>query len=1029
MNISDYDFKKAKAAKETFINTIHYQEIYGPKTIVLTQIGSFYEVYGIQHTGIQRDFENDIECVIDDDDNDDNIIDTQYTEYRQICNLNVAEKKMVVTHIPTNTICKVLMSGFGMIQIDKYISILQKHGYIVVRIDQESMGVKNPKRHVQGIYSPGCKVISSLEDEVTTNNIVCIWIESTLKQICIGISSIDTYTGKCSMYQYTTDNLHSPITYDDLERYISIIRPNEFIIISKMNSTTIDEIIGFIGIQQSNNISVHRVDLRKCKKVKNCEKQTYQKELLSKFYKFDDFSIFNQNFYHHIIATQSFCYLLDFIFEHNPDLIRNIEFPIFENLQQRLILYNHSLKQLNIIDDGVHTGKYSSICKMLNECVTPLGKRHFEFTLLHPIIDPIILNREYDIIEYIMSMNIAHHNFIQLSLKKMGDLQKIIRGILIKRMTPKMVYILYKFLTTSILIDNSLKNDTIVQQYLLENNTLNSSEEVKEIISYLENTFYLERGRYYNYFINFNKIVIRPGISTELDELMKNELESMDKINSCIIFLNRIIDSKNDKTVDYIKLHETDKFGLNLVCTVTRSKLLIDALKKFKDSEEINSKGAVELDYISSFDSEIKKFIFVFEDLQLLRRTNTENYIDCKFIQNLCTIGKKSKIDFNEEHNKTYNNCIANLEKFYQSLNRVYKYITSIDMIYCKALIAIKYHYCKPQIQENSTSFFRVEKIRHPIIECIQNNEFYIPNDLYLNSQSMILYGTNSVGKTSFIRSVGISIILAQSGFYVPASSFIYCPYENLFTRILNNDNLFESLSTFIVEMLELKTILQFSKSRSIILGDELCSGTESISGRSIVVAGLESIKDSKSTAIFTTHLHELMDYSEIKDMIKDDKLIVKHMSVIYNRAKNLLIYNRTLKDGNGPNIYGLEVLKKLGFPIKFLERADYLRIKYFPLSGSVLEKETSIYSSEKIRGICEECNLEMSTETHHIYHQKNADVNGFITTIDGRVFHKNHPKNLKCVCEKCHKKFHAKDNDDVEDETSVLSVPSFSTI
>lgn len=1027
MNISDYNFKKATVAKETFINTFYYQEIYGQKTIVLTQIGSFYEVYGIQHTKIQAN-EDFVDDIVNEDDDENDILDTQYTEFRQICNLNIAEKKMLVTHIPTNTICKILMSGFGMIQIEKYISILQKNGYIVVRIDQDSMGVKSPGRHVQGIYSPGCRVTSSFDDEITSNNTVCIWLESTSKQICIGISSIDTYIGKCSIYQYTADNLHSPITYDDLERFISITQPNEFIIISKMDNNTIDEIIGFIGIQQSNNISIHRVDLRKSKKVKNCEKQTYQKELLSKFYKFDDFSVFNQNFYHHIIATQSFCYLLDFIFEHNPDLVRNIEFPIFENLQKRLILYNHSFKQLNIISDGVHTGKYSSVCKMLNECVTPLGKRHFQFTLLHPINDPIVLNREYNIIEYIMSMNSAHHNFIQLSLKKMGDLQKLIRGILTKRITPKMLYVLYKFLITSLLIDNSLKNDTVVQQYLLENDTLNSAEEVKQIILYLENTFYLEKGRYCNNFTNFEKIIIKPGISKNLDELLKNQLESMDKINSCIIFLNRIIDCKNDKNTNYVKLHETDKFGLTLVCTMARSKLLIDALKKFKDSEKINSEGIVELDYISSFDSEIKKFTFVFEDLQLLKKNTTENYIDCKFIQNLCNIGKKVKEEVIEEHNITYNNAISNLEQFYQSLNRLYKYITSIDMIYCKALIAIKYHYCKPQIQENSTGFFKVEKIRHPIIECIQNNEFYIPNDLYLNSQSMILYGTNSVGKTSFIRSVGIAIILAQSGFYVPASSFIYCPYENLFTRILNNDNLFEALSTFVVEMLELKTILQFSKPKSIILGDELCSGTESISAKSIVVAGLEFIRDNKSTAIFTTHLHELMEYSEINDMIKNNELVVKHMSVVYNRAKNILIYNRMLKDGNGSSIYGLEVLKKLGFPIKYLERADYLRIKYFPLSGSILEKETSVYSAEKVRGICEECNVEMSTETHHIYRQKNADANGFITTADGRVFHKNHPKNLKCVCEKCHRKFHTNIEND-EDQMSVLTIPSFSTI
>ena len=83
------------------------------------------------------------------------------------------------------------------------------------------------------------------------------------------------------------------------------------------------------------------------------------------------------------------------------------------------------------------------------------------------------------------------------------------------------------------------------------------------------------------------------------------------------------------------------------------------------------------------------------------------------------------------------------------------------------------------------------------------------------------------MGKSSFIKAIGIAIIVAQAGFYVPCQEFIYFPYKNIFTRILGNDNLFKGLSSFAVEMLELKTILNMADKDSLVLGDELCSGTK----------------------------------------------------------------------------------------------------------------------------------------------------------------------------------------------------------
>ena len=130
--------------------------------------------------------------------------------------------------------------------------------------------------------------------------------------------------------------------------------------------------------------------------------------------------------------------------------------------------------------------------------------------------------------------------------------------------------------------------------------------------------------------------------------------------------------------------------------------------------------------------------------------------------------------------------------------------------------------------------------MRHILIETLLCDETYVTNDLSLDSDKLgvLLYGTNAVGKSSLIKAIGIIVIMAQAGFYVPCSGFVYSPYKHIFTRILGNDNLFKGLSSFAVEMLELKTILSIADKDSLVLGDELCSGTESNSAMSIFYFG-----------------------------------------------------------------------------------------------------------------------------------------------------------------------------------------------
>jgi len=997
--------------KEYFELTRKYKNEYGEKTIVLMQVGAFFEVYGLKNN------------------NSDKISGSEIIIFSQICDLNIADKKTCVGHE------SVVMAGFSTYMIDKYLRKLQDDGCTVVVYVQDEQA-KNTTRSLNGIYSPGTYFFP--DNVHITNNTTCIWLNvvnmnnSILnKRSCnpknnqiirVGISNIDIYTGKTSIFEFKEIYIHSPSTFDELERFISIYQPSEVIVISSniLSNNQIDDIINYSGI---NCNSIHKINLDENEKHKasNCEKQVYQKELLKKFYKINDYDIFIQNFYENMIALQSFCFLLDFIYQHNPNLINKISEPIFENCSDRLILANHSLKQLNIINDKDNYKGIYSVEKMLNIATTPMGKRRFSYLFLNPTTNIDYLENEYSITEYFMN-NHNDYDFLKTKLGMIKDIPKINRLIINKKLTPKMLFHLYQNLNIIKEIFMKISEDETIISYLnlnngessRENNSQNIDYCCEYIISFLEKQIDFDLCKdidiYQNYDINFFNKGNNPILDKETEILM----DSIDKLNAISNYFNNIISKyeKKTKTADFIKIHETEKNSFSIISTKRRCSILKKIIEGYPDNH------FQKLEYNSSFNNENKTFIFNVSSKTLLFSTQSASNesISTIEIKELCQNITNSKIKLKDLLTQVYfSEILTKLEEDsnQDKLNHVIEFITKIDIIYSKSQIAIKYNYCRPKIEKSEKSFVIAKGIRHCLIENIQQNELYVTNDIELGinkNDGILLYGTNAVGKTSLIKSIGISIIMAQSGLFVPCSNFSYYPYKYIFTRILGNDNIFKGLSTFAVEMTELRTILRLSNENSLILGDELCSGTESISAKSIFVAGVNKLSEKRSSYIFATHLHEIINYDEIIGL---ETLSLKHMEVIYDKERDILIYDRKLKDGPGNNMYGLEVCRSLNLPVDFLELANNIRIKYNEGTGSILSLKTSHYNSKKIMNLCELCNIELTTEVHHIQPQRIANEHGIIKNSDGSVFHKNNKANLLGLCESCHNKMHSSEYND----------------
>ena len=287
------------------------------------------------------------------------------------------------------------------------------------------------------MFSPG--TYFSVETDQITNNICCIWIETKkgiLKNkdkllVYVGASVIDIYTGSCSIMEYTEHYIKNPTTFDELERFLSIYNPSETIMISNLNSVDIDDISSFINLRSKSFHFVSLIDTQDSKnriRAKNCEKQVYQNQLLNKFYKITDLTAFVSIFNDNVYACQSFCYLLDFVYQHNPNLIYKISEPVLESNSKKLILANHSLKQLNIIEDDNYKGKFSSVSKMLNECITSMGKRRFTYNFLNPVTDELYLQTEYDIIDKLL-LEEEEYIVVKTMLQNIKDISKIMRQI------------------------------------------------------------------------------------------------------------------------------------------------------------------------------------------------------------------------------------------------------------------------------------------------------------------------------------------------------------------------------------------------------------------------------------------------------------------------------------------------------------------------------------------------------------------------------------------------------------------------
>jgi DNA mismatch repair protein MutS len=349
------------------------------------------------------------------------------------------------------------------------------------------------------------------------------------------------------------------------------------------------------------------------------------------------------------------------------------------------------------------------------------------------------------------------------------------------------------------------------------------------------------------------------------------------------------------------------------------------------------------------------------------------------------------------------------LKDHHDGLVRFSRTLGDLDYQMTCAIFFKTHGYVAPHILDHSSddpSMIEADELRHPIIEAIDRDVLFVPHSVCIPN-NMLIYGINSSGKSTFLKSVGLAVWLSQCGLFVPAKKVTVRPFHSLYTKIGSYDNLYIGHSTFITEMNELHYIFRRAiPKRTLVLCDELTAGTEMLSATGIVGATLRWFEDRSIAHVITTHLQLL---GTMPDILTNKNLRICHFEVGSERTDSVLIsdlrirYDRTLRDGCGPRTYGIEIANDMGLPQEFIALAHGIRSKInCEMTSTTVKKRRSRYNKKLWMDKCFRCGSIKNLHTHHITPQVNFKEDSTIHHHD-----KNGLYNLIVLCDQCHEDVH----------------------
>lgn len=731
------------------------------------------------------------------------------------------------------------LAGFPYHSLDLYLPKLVKSGYRVAiceQLEKPSKLKKIVKRGVTEIITPGIKTDEKLLEYKDNNYLASIHI--TTKDDW-GVAFLDISTGE---FLVTQGNKNT------IEKLVQNFAPSE-IIYSKSFKKQYEKLFG-------NNFYTYPID-EWIYTIDFCRENLLEHFEINSLKGFAIEELKSAQ-----IAAGSILHYLNSTENKNLKHINSIQ-RIYD--EKYMWLDRFTIKNLELIYPQYQSG--TALLSVIDKTTSPMGARLLKKWILLPLVTTSAINQRLDIVEYFYKNNYIGED-LNLYLKKIGDLERLISKVSLGKVNPRELLMLNRGLKALVSIKEILEkteNDHLKslgnQIVLCDKIRDRISKEIKE-----DTAISVSKGS-----------VISDGVNDELDEYRH-------LINNSKDVLNSILEREKENTgIEKLKINFNNVFGYFLEVT-------------HRNTDKVPE------DWIRK---------------QTL--TNSERYITPE-LKELETkiLSAEEKIQAIEL--KLFQDIVLDLLNYIEPIQLDANILSQIDVLNSFATIADKNRYSKPVVDDSTV--IDIREGRHPVIEqFMEPGENYVPNDIFMNNddmQIMMITGPNMSGKSAILRQVALITLMAQIGSFVPASAATIGIVDKLFTRVGASDNISSGESTFMVEMNETANILNNISKRSLILLDEIGRGTSTYDGISIAWALTEFLHENPKAnpkTLFATHYHELNELEPKFSRIKNFNVSTKEIG-------NKVIFLRKLVAGGSKHSFGIHVARMSGMPRMIIDRA-----------------------------------------------------------------------------------------------------------
>ncbi len=588
------------------------------------------------------------------------------------------------------------------------------------------------------------------------------------------------------------------------------------------------------------------------------------------------------------------------------------------NLDEKLMLDNSTVRNLELIRrfDG---STDATLFSVLNKTVTPMGTRLLRMNLLKPFYKLKTIQERLEAVDELFNRNHTTKTLRKI-LKSVSDIERLMGRIATERANARDL----------IQLKNSLSRIPLLKKEMKELSTNTIKRVKQELLDFTDIEKLID-----------DSIIDEPPLTITEGGIIKDGFdEELDKTRT-IVSLGK----------DWIANLEKEE----------RKRTGISSLKV-----RYNSVFGY---YIEVTKPNLKHVPSDFVRKQTL--TNCERFItpQLKEYENR-VLGSEEKAK-SMEYN-IFVDIRAQLSHRVEEIQRTAKAVALLDLLLCFAYLSKMNKYSKPFVNKSNEVF--IHEGRHPVVESVIDKETFIPNDVRLDNkenQILIITGPNMSGKSTYLRQVGLTVIMAQMGCFVPAKEATIGIVDRVFTRIGATDDLSRGVSTFLAEMIETANILNNATEKSLVILDEVGRGTSTFDGLSIAWSVCEFLNSNPRVhpkTLFATHYHELTELETILKGVRNYNFSVK-------RWEDKIIFLRKVVPGSADESYGVDVAKLAGLPEEVINRAKEIL--------AVLEEEEMKSISKKRKGILdrgkivkeEQLSLFSSTEKAIYEELQNLDI------------------------------------------------------